>query len=50
MKYTKPEVESIELNLVDIIRTSGDEENPENGEYVPGKNETEFVPRTNFWG
>lgn len=37
MKYLKPEIKILELDVVDVIATSG--------EYTPGTDQTPVVPR-----
>lgn len=52
MKYSKPEIEIVDIDMVDVIATSGDE-----SEYTPGDNQTPVVPRNSseistagYWG
>ena len=46
-KYTKPEIEALEFDLIDIIRTSGGDEESDNNGYVSGDNELPVRPR--YW-
>lgn len=53
MKYLKPEIKILKLDVVDVIATSGD------NDYTPGSDQTPVVPRprnasgetgTDYWG
>lgn len=52
MKYSKPEIEIVDIDRVDVIATSG-----EGGQYTPDPDQTPIVPRNNteatttgYWG
>ena len=53
MKYSKPEIEIIEINAIDVIATSGggsNEGNEETTNPTPGGSGTPIVPFNNYWG
>ncbi len=45
MKYTRPEVEIMELDMIDVIQTSNAESNTKP---IPGENEGEILPVSNI--